>query len=166
MALVVETGAGLANAESYISVADASTRHANLGNAAWADAASDTLREQALRKATAYMVQVYRQRWTGNRAKIDQALDWPRYGVEVDGLPVHYDIVPADIANACADLALKALTEELAPDLTRGVIREKVGPIETWYDQGSPEVKRYRAIDLMLAPYLTGGPSNARLVRR
>lgn len=167
MALIVEDGSGRADSESYISVADATTRHANLGNAAWAAAASDTVREQALRNATRYMVQAYRQRWVGNRVKVNppQALDWPRYGVEVDGFPVHYDIVPADIANACADLALKALAGELAPDLTQLVTREKVGPIETDYSHGSPQFKRYRAIDMMLAPYLSSGPGMARLVR-
>jgi hypothetical protein len=36
MALIVEDGTGLANAESYVSVADATTYHANIGNTAWA----------------------------------------------------------------------------------------------------------------------------------
>jgi hypothetical protein len=166
--LVVEDGTGLPNAESYISVADADARHTSLGNTAWTDASVTTAqKEAALRKATIYMLQAYRQRWTGYRAKVVplQALDWPRYGVEVDHFPVHYDIVPADVANACADLALKALSSDLAPDLTQGVIREKVGPIETEYNRGAPQYTRYRAIDMMLAPYLTGGSSRAALVR-
>lgn len=169
MALITEDGTGLANAESYISVADADTRHTNLGNGAWTDASVTTAqKEAALRKATIYMVQAYRERWTGYRVKIAptmQALDWPRYGVEVDHFPVHYDIVPADVANACADLALKALAGDLAPDLSQAVVREKVGPIETEYNRGSPQFTRYRAIDMMLAPYLTGGASRAVLVR-
>jgi len=167
LSLIVEDGTGLANAESYISVADADTRHANLGNTAWSLLTTQA-KEAALRNATIYMVRVYRQRWTGYRVKIApvmQALDWPRYGVEVDHFPVHYDIVPADIANACADLALKAASGDLAPDLSQGVIREKVGPIETEYNRGSPQYTRYRAIDMMLAPYLTGGSSRAVLVR-
>lgn len=167
MALIVESGLGDANSESYVSVADATTRHANLGNAAWAAAASDTVREQALRNATRYMVQAYRQRWVGNRVKVNppQALDWPRYGVQVDGFPVHFDVVPADIANACADLALKALAGELAPDLTQLVTRQKVGPIETDYSLASPQFKRFRAIDMALAPYLTGSGAMSHLVR-
>ena len=35
MALIVEDGTGLANAESYVSVADATTYHTNYGNTAW-----------------------------------------------------------------------------------------------------------------------------------
>lgn len=43
-------------------------------------------------------------------------------------------------------------------------MREKIGPMETEYDKNSPQHKRYRAIDLMLAPYLTGS-GNITLVR-
>jgi hypothetical protein len=168
VALIVEDGTGLSNSESYISVADADTRHTNLGNTAWtAGTVTTTQKEAALRKATNYMLQVFRDRWTGYRVKVNpmQALDWPRYGVEVDHFPVHFDIVPADVANACADLALKALSADLAPDLTQAVVREKVGPIETEYQRGSPQFTRYRAIELMLSPYLGPGAGMARLVR-
>lgn len=165
MALVPETGAGLANADSYISVEDATARHANLGNTAWAAAASDTVREQALRLATIFMEQVYRSRWAGRRISATQALSWPRYDVCIDGYSVDSDIVPAEIANACADLALKALSGDLNADLTRGVVRKKVGPLETEYDRYSPQGKRFPAIDMSLAPYLTGSAANVPLER-
>lgn len=175
MALIVEDGTGKADAESYISVADATTYHANRGNAAWAALASDTVREQLLRKATEYMLQVYRLAWDGSRVDITQALDWPRlYVPRVDvvggygGFASYYDndIVPVEVQRACAELALKANSGPLAPDLTQGKKRVKVGSIETEYDQYSPQTKRYRSIDLMLAPFLasTGGV-NVRLVR-
>jgi hypothetical protein len=165
MTLAVENGTGLANAESYISVADASTRHTALGNAAWAALANDTLREQALRRATQYMEQAYRERWQGVRLNATQALSWPRWDVWTDGYPVAPDAVPAAIANACADLALKALAGDLNADLTREVIREKVGPLETEYSPHSPRATQFRAIDMMLAPYLSGSGANARLIR-
>lgn len=166
MSLIVEDGSGKPDSESYISVADATTYHANRGNTAWAALTTPEM-EQSLRKGTQYMVQAYRDRWTGYRVNVNpmQALDWPRYGVEVDGFPVHFDIVPTDVANACAELALKASSAELAPDLTQGVIMEKVGPIETQYNRGTPQFTRYRAIEMALGPYLTGGPGMATLVR-
>lgn len=165
MALIVEDGTGRTDAESYISVADADARHSNFGNSAWTG--TDAVKESALRKATAYMLQAYRQLWVGNRVKVNppQALDWPRYGVEVDGFPVHFDVVPADIANACADLALRALSGDLNADLTRGVVRKKIGPIETEYDPYSPQRKRFPAIAMALAPYLKVSGANAQLVR-
>jgi hypothetical protein len=110
------------------------------------------------------MLQRYRARWRGTRLLREQALDWPRYGAHVDGYDLDSNYVPDDIANACADLALKALSETLNADLTRGVIREKVGPLEKEYDAHSPQSVRYPAIDQALAPYLAGG-GMSRLVR-
>lgn len=163
MALVVENGTGLSTAESYISVAAADARHTALGNTAWTGA--DSVKEAALRKATEYMEQAYRTRWTGQRIARLQALSWPRYSVVVDGYSVDSDSVPSVVANACADLALKALAAGLNADLERAVVRKKIGPIETEYDRASPQSKRYRAIDMALAPYLKGSSAMATLVR-
>lgn len=164
MALIVEDGTGLATAESFISVADASARQAALGNTNWATL-TETEMEQALRRATAYMEQAYRQSWKGTRLYRDQALSWPRYGAVVDGYDLNSDYVPADVANACADLAFKAAADDLAPDLERGIKREKVGPLETEFDTLSPQATRYRAADMALAPYLKGSSAMAMLVR-
>lgn len=164
MALVVETGQGLATAESYVSVAAASARHVAFGNDTWATITNAQM-EEALRRATAYMEQAYRARWTGNRTVYLQALSWPRWNVVVDGFPIPVNTVPAEVANACADLALKAAAGDLALDLTRGVVREKVGSLETEYDRASPQAVRYRSIDMALAPYLNGSSAMATLVR-
>lgn len=164
MSLTVEDGTIVTGAESYITVADATTYHAARGNTAWA-ALSDANKEAALRRATDYMVQSYRSRWKGSRATSEQALDWPRIGVEVDGYAVDTDIVPTPVARACAELALRASADELAPDLDRAVVRERVDVIETEYDTTSPQATRYRAVDSLLAPYLTGGGTFARVVR-
>lgn len=166
MALEVEDGTGKANAESYISLAEATARHSNLGNAAWGAAADDTTREQALRRATAYMEQAYRSRWLGERISKEQALSWPRVITQdVDGWWIDSNEVPQAVKDACADLALKALSADLAPDLERGIVREKVGPIETEFDRLSPQSKRFQAVGMALGPYLRGSSANAMLVR-
>ncbi|MRW88862.1 hypothetical protein GJ699_02570 [Duganella sp. FT80W] len=173
MGLITETGAGLPNAESYISVADATAYHAGLGNAAWAALASDTLREQALRKATLYMLQTYRSRWKGVRTTSTQALDWPRYDVEVPDVGygrfvsiLASNVVPAEVRNACAELALRVASGvDLSPDLERTISRETVGPITTEYEGGAAESPRFKAVDRMLAPYLCGSSNSGRLVR-
>lgn len=165
MSLIVENGTGLSTAESYISVAATDTRMTALGNAPWA-ALTTAQKEEALRRAAQYMEQAYRTRWVGCRAHQVQALSWPRYINElVDDIYIASDIVPADIANACADLALKAAAGELNADLERGVVRKKVGPLETEYDRNSPQSTRYRAIDMALALYLKGSSAMATLVR-
>lgn len=164
MALVTEDGTGLSTAESYISVSDAETRLGNLGDTTFA-ASTTAEKEQALRKATNYMEQRYRMRWRGTKLLRAQALSWPRYGACVDGYDLDSDEVPADVANACADLALISLTETLNPNLTQTVIREKVGPLETEYAPGSNARTHWSAVEQSLAPYLTGAGVNVRLAR-
>lgn len=123
-------------------------------------AASDAIREQCLRKATEYMEQVYRYRWQGERVLTTQALSWPRNCVEIDGITVvSGEIVPEEVERACAELALEALSGELAPNLTQNVTNKTVGPISITYDTHSPQQKRFRRIDNMLAPYLTRNSS-------
>jgi len=157
MALIVETGAIVTGAESYCTVAFADEYHAKRGNAAW-DALDDTdAKEPALRKATDYMLAMFKGRWQGTIVDEDQALDWPRYGVIVDGYDVAYDSVPLAVQKACAELAYRASTADLSPDLSQGVLSESVGPISVTYDKSSPQRTRYRAIDAILSPYLKAG---------
>lgn len=163
MALVVEDGTGLATAESYISVADANARHTAFGNTGWTG--TDAAKEAALRRATAYMVQTYRARWKGERINSTQALDWPRWGAVVGNYTVPSDEVPTTVEDACADLALKALTADLSPDQERAVVREKVGSLETEYSPYSSQATRYTAIDALLGPFLTGSASMVRVGR-
>lgn len=166
MSLIVETGSGDATAESYCSVAAASTYHADRGNAAWAALASDALREQALRKATDYMLQKYRTSWKGVRQVFNQALDWPRLNVMVDEYRwVLMNTVPNEVIHACAELALKAATAELNPDLSQQILQQTVGPISTTYSESSPQSKRYASIDMMLRPLLTGSSISHQVVR-
>jgi hypothetical protein len=174
MALVVEDGTARADAESYCSVAAADTYHANRGNTVWA-ALTQTVKEQCLRKATDYLVAIYRNAWDGYRKTTTQALDWPRFMVPIkDNFllygfgQIYYDdaSVPAGVQNGCAELALKvAGGTELAPDLGPEVLREKVGPIETDYAQGARQTTRFYAVENMLQPYLAGGASSRKVSR-
>jgi len=172
-AVIVEDGTAKPDADSYISAADANTYHVSRGSGdAW-DEIDD--KDAALRKATDYMVQTYRARWKGYRKDGAQALDWPRTFVYLEpfvhGVVGTYPflvpdtIVPEEVKKACAEYALVASSTPLAPNLERGIVREKVGPLETEFDRASPEYTRYRAMDMMLAPYLTGGGANVQLVR-
>jgi hypothetical protein len=163
MAIVVETGAGLSTAETYISVNDCDAYHLARANSAWA-ALSTPNKEAFLRRATEYMLQMYRLRWKGVRMTATQALDWPRAYVytepflhgAVGEFPylVANDIVPVEVARACAELALRAIDGDLAPDLEVPVTSEQVGPIAVTYAEGGRQTVTYRAIDAMLSPLL------------
>jgi hypothetical protein len=179
MALIVEDGTGMATAESYTSVAEADLYFTNRANAAWA-ALTTQLKEAYLRKATDYMVAVYRLRWGGTRVNGVQALDWPRAYVkrqdyEYQGINgstfiggfFYYpsDEVPVEVKNSCAELALKSASGDLLPDLTQGIVREKVDVLETEYDKYSSQLPRYSAIDRMLMPFLRGSSASRTVVR-
>ncbi|MES2262100.1 MAG: DnaT-like ssDNA-binding protein [Pseudomonadota bacterium] len=171
MALIVETGAGMANAESYASVSEANAYHRAGGNEAkWIDLDVD-VKEIHLRNATKFMRRVYRARWAGGRVRAEQALDWPRYGVRVDDFAVLSTIVPTDVKDACIELALRAIDGPLLPDMETGsnqIKRDKVGPLETEYFQVDVDARaRFTEIDALLAPYFgsAGGSNSIKLVR-
>lgn len=168
MALIPEDGTGLATADSYCSQAEATTYHAAIGNAAWALLSSDA-KDQAIRKATIYMVGEYRLNWAGTRMTATQALDWPRSLVPRKDVPFlqYYadNATPQEVKNACAVLALKASTADLLSDQTQRKSSVTIGPISTTYSEGSRVAKKYSAIDAMLRPFLLNGTGQVRMVR-
>lgn len=180
MPLIVEDGTGMADAESYISVAYADTYFDNRGITLWATLLAAE-KEQALRRAIDYLGQVYRLRWKGSRVNGTQALDWPRAFVERDdfryaglngaaviGGQFYYpsNEVPEEVKRANAEIAFKAASGDLAPDIGQRTIREKVDVLEVEYDRYSPQYTQYRAVDNLLAPYLTSvGGTVRKMVR-
>jgi len=150
--------------ESYSTVAYADTWHANRGNTSWA-LLTATVKEQSLRKSTDYLESNYI--WKGTRVNNTQVLSFPRYGIYVDGYLVNSESVPIAIQSACAEMALKASTSELMPDLERTVLIEKVDVLEITYDKSSLPYVRYRAIDNMLRDFICGyaGSINKAVIR-
>lgn len=161
---IVEDGTGKSDAVSYVSLDYAADYFAHRGIVAWSILTNGE-RKAALVKATDYMVQAYRDRWDGYRLTNTQSLDWPRNSVEYEGHYYPSDEVPTEVKNACCELALKATSGELLPDLTQGVVREKVDVLEVEYDKYSPQYVRYRAVDSMLSVFLAGSPNSKKVIR-
>jgi hypothetical protein len=153
MAINVETGTGASNSESLCSVAYADTYHANRGCAPWATLTTGQ-KEEALRRASDYIEQVYGQNFQGSRVNGTQALSWPRHSVYYNDYVVASDSIPTLLLNATAELAYKAAQGNLAEDLTQGVKRQKVDVLEVEYDQYSAQYTRYRSVDNILKPFL------------
>ncbi|MBL8967951.1 MAG: hypothetical protein JNG85_13165 [Spirochaetaceae bacterium] len=155
--IIVEDGTGLATAQSYVSVADCTTYHAARGNAAWAAAATDSLREQALVRATQALDG---KRFRGVRASAAQALEWPRFDAFDDSLYA-LEGVPAKLKAATCEAALIELATPgaLSPALERGgaVRREKVGAIETEYASGAPAKTVYSVLEGLLRGLVESG---------
>jgi hypothetical protein len=113
--------------------------------------------------------------WIGRRATATQALAWPRIDVPDSDAPtpnafVSETTIPAAVRDATCELALQYV---LAPsavgiaDPQTGVIRKKVGPLETeWSDRPGARrtgLGKYTRVLQLLAPYLGG--SGLTLVR-
>lgn len=168
MALIVEDGTGRSDAESYVSVAEADTYFSNRGYTLWATLL-EAEKEQALRRSTDYIGEVYRLRWNGSRVNGTQALDWPRAfvlrddyeyaglnGSQFIGGQFYFpsDEVPKQVKDACCYLAFKASQGDLSPEIDRRTIREKVDVIEVEYAEYGPQYVIYRTADNLLAPFL------------
>lgn len=139
MALIVEDGSIVADANSFTSVAFADAHHLERGNTAWAALANEQ-KEQALIRATDFEERRYDGRWRGVRVSKTQSLSFPRDDVYESGdsmRPVANDTIPVRLQRATAELALRAATIDLQPDLTPGeaaaVKRQKVGQLEVEY---------------------------------
>jgi hypothetical protein len=167
MALVVEDGTGLPNADSYISVAEYKA-YAD-GRGYDYSALTDAQLEQKLREGTQFIDTI--QRFKGIQLVSTQALEWPRSGAydwsgrEVSG-------VPKRVKDAQAEATYKAQTESLYTDADRGgmIKSESVGPISVTYMDGAPATKLFTAVMNLLKPFFRskldpGGPFNGQTDR-
>lgn len=152
MALVVEDGTGLPNAESYVSVADCKAYLDLRGKTAWGLLA-ETAQEASLRNATDYLDAKYGPRISGYRLTAEQALMFPREGIQIDGVWLDPAPLPKELIRACCEAAAVASTGDLFEPLDRGgqVIEklEIVGPIteRTRWAGSAPVGTTYPAID-------------------
>lgn len=148
------------------------------------DGVTDAVVEAALRRAWDYMLQRYRLRWVGSRARAFQAGDWPRRGVPVPdffdpfyrnvNVPFDFrttlfigeDTVPQEVKDAQMFLARAAISNAttvttLQASLGRRTKREKLGELEVEYEGasegGAREVTYYFDAEQRLKPYLKSG---------
>lgn len=158
MTLVVEDGTGKSDAESYISVANTDLYHEKFDHSNWIG--STVIKEAALRKATQYLDGKYQSVYPGNRIDTDQALGWPRVGATyLDGMEILDTVVPIEIINATAELALKSLSGELETDITKQdrAIKERVDIIEIVYAPGTSSSTVYKSIMTILSRLIGSG---------
>ena len=165
--LIVEDGTGLANAESYSSVAFADDWHLRRGNLAWGQK-SETRKEQLLRQATDYITYVFGPSFIGVRAYLGQALAFPRTLGTVDNGYLLSLGVPMEVQQATAELAAIADVTPLLPNQTAVAKKKvKVGPIEVEYDASSWTGPKFISATTMLTAYMDrrSAGMTARLVR-
>lgn len=160
MAITVETGAGLADAESYASVAEFKAYAALVGLDYTTPAYTDQQIEQALRRATTWLDAKYRDQFQGMWTFSTQALEWPRSGVLYRRSGVDAYSIPAKLKNALCEAAWRELTlsDGLSPDVTGDAIkRDRVGDAETEFRAGSVGARPWiPIIDDLLSGLLKG----------
>lgn len=153
MALIVEDGSVVSNANSYISIADFETY------AAARDYTIVGTSETLLIKAMDYLEA---QSYKGIKYTSTQALQWPRVDVVIDSYLVDTDTIPTELINAQCEvaMAIDAGNDPLL-DLPRKTISEQVGPIAVTYADGSSSLVINRRIMNALYKLLkTGGRSS------
>ena len=148
--LVVESGEGLPNSESYIDldylIAYATKRGIDSSN----------MTEANIIKAMDYFETSYT--FKGTKLKDTQALEFPRL---INGEVIY----PTRIKSAVCELALKS-TNVLLEDTGRATIREKVGELEVEYDKDSPQGVEYKYVYNLVMPYLDNSSSFSSTIIR
>lgn len=118
MPLIVEDGTLPAGANSFASVADADAYHAARLTAAWTDELAEAQKEAALIRASDWLNR--KVMWNGRKASRSQRMAWPRAGVSTQDGPVPSDEVPAEVVEACCELAGFFVEQDYLAPLDRG----------------------------------------------
>ena len=185
MALIKETGAIVANANSYADASDADAYQTDRGRQAWLDADA-AVKDAALVRATDYIETRFGIQFNGEPIGDVQELAWPRSSV-VDprtGNAFPIDEVPVDVVNATilygeqtigAGDDVEGMTElAIVPELDetgRTVVskREKVDVLEesTQYSGGSSlrTIQPIPEADRLIRKWLRGGGIRGLTVR-
>lgn len=173
MALIIEDGTIVANANSFITVAEWETYLALYGKAATGVEAD---KETALIKAQRAISTRYT--FDGLIVEQDQSTCLPRnWSKKIKGFTVANDAVPQDIKDCQAELAW-SIQEGADPfaDATQGVLgpltgdRAKAGPVETDKTYGSGgtsfnprAMSNYTAVNDLLKPYFAAGANGLQI---
>lgn len=159
--LIVETGAIVPDADSYISLVDAKALAEKFG---WSLPDDDAAAESALRNGAAY-IDLQEPLLCGTRVSAEQSLAYPRKGVTVNGFPVADDSIPKQVIKAQVSAAVeygKGTDVRASSDGRITTHEEVVGAVVVEYaDNGvtGATVTITSAMDA-LRPLICGGGNN------
>jgi hypothetical protein len=152
MAIIVEDGTGVVGANSYVSVAELEAFAAARGITIVGDP------ETLLIRAMDYIETLD---YCGRKLNSVQSLQWPRYGVWVDGYPYAVNTIPTELKNALMQTALSidAGVDPLST-IPRVIHSASVGPMSVTYQDGS-NTETIRSINAYISKLIAchGGTS-------
>jgi hypothetical protein len=157
MALTVEDGSGLSNADSFASVAEFKTFCTGRGYVI--EDFENAQIEAQLRLGFDWINT--KHRYKGDRKLINQAGEFPRVGL-TDWSNYTIEGLPNKVKQANCELAFKGLGgASLYEDLSRGgmIKSESVGPISTTYADGAPGGTVFTYANNLLAQYIKDASS-------
>jgi hypothetical protein len=166
-ALIVETGVGLIDSNTYIDLAYldeyASVRGFVLPT-------SEEEQEQFVLRAMDYL-ESFRGRFQGFKVNLNQACQWPRLGVMIDGFEIENNIIPEDLKRAQAQLVVEQqkrtplFPEPLTSPNEGLVIEKQIGPLKKRFSGRSPGDNRVvnprmpiriASVEVFLRPLIMG----------
>ncbi len=142
MTLIIETGSGLPDAESFATAAELVDYAVKFGKAVPADEPSQ---EALLRRAALQMGAIP---WRGSALSREQALAWPRYNVRRNGWELDSRTIPPQVKAGQLALAAEIHADDLVdPDTKVGaIVSETVGPLSTTYASAKSSASKPAAI--------------------
>lgn len=170
MAIIVETGAVVAGANSYVDIAYANNYHTTYGNTDW-DASGQNDYTTALIVAAQALDAYYAAKYESLiPVGSTQSLLWPRLVFWDRNQRIRQQgVIPDELKKAQCEFALlysngTDLFPQLNADSQIIETQVKVGEIATrTYYQKPTAVSNFRKVDLLLWPILKAGPSGTRL---
>lgn len=155
IAIIVEDGSNIANANSFVTIAQARAYAAERG--VTLAVADDDVAVQLI-KAKDYL-ESFAMRYQGEMTNEDQSLQWPRIDVYLYGSEIAFpsNAIPKEL-KAAQNATVVALAQgvDIMPNYSASdfVTREKVGPIETEYADPTKVgiVPTLTGVDSLLAP--------------
>lgn len=159
MAIVVEDGSVVTNANSYVSEAELSTYADTRGITI-----SDSDREKWLILAMDYLETLD---FIGRKQLETQELQWPRDRVYIDRYLLDEGVIPDELKNAQMHLAT-SIAQGISPSsfIQRSVKRRKVGDLEIEYMDGSSSLVIDRKLKMLLRKIVIGGAGGRSYVVR
>ncbi len=134
MAIIVEDGTGIPEANAYIDAAFVDSYFVGEQLAEWQEI-DVSAREAAVINATRYIDAAFT--WKGKRKALEQGLSWPRTGVTLDDFPV--DGLPTRVRQATAEAVGLSIDGEeyYSTESDVGIASEQVDVIKVSYREPS-----------------------------
>lgn len=148
MALTVEDGSIVANADSYVEVDDIDTYAAGHGLSGWTGTLE--VKEAAARYARVWIDD---RRWKGTVTDETQELSWPRTNVyDEEGRLIGANVIPKRLKDAQCEMAVNHLAAALNAVKKRGgnVKIEKLGPIMREFQEFASGTTQYPMVEKLL----------------